>query len=126
MDFASHSLPLQAAFRAQPSALSTSAFVATGAVTSPLVKRVGGDSAVEGEDDDPCFPTQAWVRSQTCPARCVQADEDLMFAFDEDFDEEAEKAGPAAAAEGDDDIGVAFESQRHRNCCLLGLFFLDE
>lgn len=127
MEFAPHSLPLQAAFRAQPSALGTSVFVATSSVTSLLDKRVGCDGTVEGDDDSLDFPTtQAWVRSQTCPARCIQADEDLMFAFDEDFDEEVEKAGPSAAGEGDDDNGANLESQRQRDCCLLGLFFLDE
>lgn len=83
---------------------------------------------MESDDDDLDFlQMQPWARATTCPARCVQADEDLMFAFDEDFNEEVGAGSGAAAAAADDDDDDCREGiSRGTSSTLSGLFFLDE
>lgn len=97
-----------------------------GAAASPPELRSSGDDFLQDDlsDDELEFPefTQPWARATTCPGRVTQADEDLMFAFDEDFHEDAERA-----AEGsDDELGVSSEDLRSRSAALSGLFFLND
>lgn len=123
MQFAPHSLPSRTAFRARPS-LPTLSEVGGAPATTPD-QRSSGDAFLKDDlsDDELDFPaTDSWARALTCPARVTQADDDLMFAFDEDFHEEATERAVEGEADGPPDVGASSESLRS----LSGLFFLNE
>lgn len=101
----------------------------SGAATSPPDKKLlGGVSSAKDDMSEEDILPAIFSRATTCPARVVQADEDMMFRFDEDFHEEAAVGDRMAEGDGDDaaESGTCSEGLRPRADTLSGLFFLDE